>query len=197
MTVLTRAGAGLRARRPSARAARRSEGYLVLEAALAIPVYVFFVLAVMQIVVFATAQSTVTTAVNTTAVELSQHSYIRSTEVGQDVQHAANLLDQLVSGLSGKAAGLDPDNPVLQTTLNPGKAADEMLRKHLEGSDKGLRTMGVVDGAEGVRATSETNLFDGDKLVLDVEYELSVPWMFDRTITMHAHAETHRWEADR
>jgi len=197
MTAFIRACAGRRARRHAARVVRRSEGYLVLEAALAIPVYVFFVLAVMQLVVFATAQSTVTTAVNTTAVELSQHSYIRSTEVGQDVQHAANLLDQLVSGLSGKAAGLDPDNPVLQTTLNPGKAADEMLRKHLEGSDKGLRTMGVVDGADGVRATSQTSLFDGDKLVLDVEYELSVPWMFDHTITMHAHAETHRWEADR
>ena len=187
------------------RAARREDGadeqgYVIVEAALALPLYVLFMFAVLQISTFAIAQAKVTVAVNQTAVELSQYSYAKNSDLGDDAGKVIGWLDSFIGAMGGGSdftGSATSDNPLLLmvtgTGANDKMIAENMLRRHLKNSDASLRSMGLVDGADGVRVTGSTAVLSGDQIVLDVEYDLRLSFLIERDVTMRAYATTARW----
>lgn len=177
------------------------EGYLVVEAAVAIPLYVMFVLVILQISSFAIAQAKVAVAVNSTAMEISQYAYVRdeSLALAGNVRTISGALNDFSRGLggAGDVFGMDgSENPLAQMLLSDAgdrEVARDLLHKHLRESDASLEAMGVVGGASGVDLTDETTIFGGDRIVLDAEYQLQVTFFWDVTIDMQAHATTGRW----
>lgn len=173
---------------------------MIVEAALALPLYMLFMFAVLQISTFAIAQAKVTVAVNQTAVELSQYAYVMSSDVATDASKVIGWLDGFVGVLGGDGdivGAADSENPLVlmvgSTGGNDRVIAENMLRKHLKESDSSLRSMGLVDGADGVRVTDSTSVFSGDQVVLDVEYDLRLSFLIERDVTMRAYATTARW----
>lgn len=174
---------------------RGAEGALLVESALAIPVYLFFMLALLQIGSLAAAQTKVQVAVNQTAVEISQFSYARSTRAGSDV---ARGLEALQKGLdNGDLLGTgDSGNPIVQVIAPGGsekQAAAALLRRHLTPAAGSLESAGLVGGIDSISVTDETTFRGKDRIVLDVEYRLTVWFFGDREINMKARAETAAW----
>lgn len=174
---------------------RGAAGALLVEAALAIPVYLFFMLALLQISSLAAAQTKVQVAVNQTAVEISQFSYARSTRAGSDV---ARGLEALQNGLdNGDLLGTgDSGNPIVQVIAPGGsekQAAAALLRRRLEPAASTLESTGLVGGIDSLDVTDETSFRGQDRVVLDVEYRLTVWFFGDRDVTMKARAETAAW----
>ena len=156
------------------RGARRgAQGALIVEAALAIPVYFFFMLAILQIGSLAAAQTKVQVAVNQTAVEISQFSYARTSAAGADI---AAGLTALQNGLDkGDLLGTgDSGNPIVQV-ISPGgsekQGAGALLRRRLAPASGTLENLGLVGGIDALTV-----------------------WFFgDRHVTMQAHAESSTW----
>jgi hypothetical protein len=187
---------------PSRSARPRAEGgYLVVEAAVAIPLYMMFILVILQISSWAIAQAKIAVAVNSTAMEISQYAYVRddSLHFGGDIDNVVDALNSLSSGLGGGGDifGVNgSENPLAQMVASSGgdrAIARDLLRKHLKESDASLAAMGVVGGASGVDLTDKTTIFSGDRIVLDAEYQLQVTFFWDLTLDMRAHATTGRW----
>ena len=191
---------------PGRRRAPRSDGvgdergYVIVEAALALPLYVLFMFAVLQLSTFAIAQAKVTVAVNQTAIELSQYSYVMSGEAGKNSKKIIGWLDSFIGKIGGSAdimGSADSENPLVlmvgSTGGNDRVIAENMLRKHLKQSDASLRSMGLVDGADGVRVSDSSTVLSGDQIVLDVEYDLRLSFLIERDVTMRAYATTARW----
>ncbi|MGP7959734.1 TadE/TadG family type IV pilus assembly protein [Sanguibacter sp. A247] len=176
--------------------ARHDEGYLIVEAAVALPLYVAFMLIILSISSWAIAQAQVTVALNQTAMEISQYRYVRTTTLGADVDAVKQALDDFSRGLggSGDAFGTNgSENPLSQAFNGDARAgAKTLLNKHLSGSDASLAAMGVVGGANGVDLTADTSV-DDERVVLDAEYTLRVLFFWDITVDMRAHAETGVW----
>ncbi len=180
---------------------RTDSGYLVVEAAVAIPIYVFFVLAILQISSFAIAQAKIAVAVNSAAMEISQYAYVRddSLLITNDASVIIEALNSFSSGLggSGDIFGVGgSENPMAQlinASGNDREVARDILRKHLRESDSSLASMGVVGGASGVDLTDKTSVLGGDKVVIDATYQLQLTFFWDVTIDMQAHATTGRW----
>lgn len=177
------------------------QGYLVVEAAVALPLYIMFMLVVLQISSFAIAQAKISVAVNQTAAEISQFSYVRDRDLKltNDTRSVIDLLNAFSTGLggSGDVFGTDGSgNPLEQMiagSSNDRAVARDLLRKRLDESDRSLRSLGVVGGANGVDLTEATTIFGGDKVVLDAQYQLKVTFFWDVTVDMRATATTARW----
>src|SRR5699024_7248791 len=73
-----------------------ARGYLIVEAAMALPVYLLFMLLVMKLSAVAVAPAKVTVAVNQAAIALSQASYVRSAAVTSDAADVIDLVEDLV-----------------------------------------------------------------------------------------------------
>lgn len=168
---------------------------------MAIPLYVMFVLVILQISSFAIAQAKVAVALNSTALEISQYAYVRdeSLALSGDAIAIGGALNDFSRGLggSGDIFGVNgSENPLAQMLASDASdrgVARDLLAKHLRESDASLAAMGVVGGASGIDLTDETTIFGGDAVVLDAEYQLQVTFFWDVTIDMTAHATTGRW----
>lgn len=179
-----------------ARRGRGEDGYLIVEAAVALPLYVAFMLIVLSISSWAIAQAQVTVALNQTAMEISQYRYVRTTQIGSDVAAVKGALDDFSRGLGGSGDAFNAsgsENPLVQAFNSDARAgARALLTKHLAGSDASLAAMGVVGGAGGVDLTADTSV-DDERVVLDAEYTLRVLFFWDIKVDMRAHAETGVW----
>ena len=174
------------------------EGYLVVEAAVALPLYVAFMLIILSVSSWAIAQAKISVALNQTAMEISQYRYIRTTQVGQDANRVKDALDSLSSELGGSGDIFGTggsDNPLAQAFTSDARAgAKAVMTKHLGGVGSSLAAMGVVGGADGVTFTSATSI-DDERVVLDAEYALRVLFFWDIDVSMKAHAESGVWGA--
>lgn len=186
-----------RARMPHAQPREKDQsqrGQIIVEAALALPLYLIFSLAMLQLVVYSVAQARVEVAVNSAARELSQFAYATGGSVGSISQDAVDLYGSFMEVLTGTNPGFGSDTDALaQLMQNGDEAAQLLLRGRLEGSNDTLRSLGVVDGANGLRVNPDSTITDGDKIVLIVDYQLRIPFV-DYNINMSARAETARWE---
>lgn len=169
-------------------------GQIIVEAALALPLYLIFSLAMLQLVVYSVAQARVEVAVNSAARELSQFVYATGGSVGSISQDAVDLYGGFMEILTGSNPGFGSDTDALaQLMQNGDDAAQALLRGRLDSSNDTLRSLGVVDGADGLTVNPASSITDGDKIVLIVDYQLRIPFL-DYNINMSARAETARWE---
>ncbi|NKX92249.1 hypothetical protein HF995_03005 [Sanguibacter hominis ATCC BAA-789] len=185
--------------RTPVRRARRDEGHLIVEAAVALPLYVGFMLIILSISSWAIAQAKISVALNQTAMEISQYRYLRTTQVGQDVNRVKTALDTLSSELGGSGDVFGThgsDSPLAQAFMSDARAgAKAVMAKHLGDESSSLNALGVVGGADGVSFTGATAIND-ERVVLDAEYTLRVLFFWDIDVSMKAHAESGVWGAN-
>lgn len=176
------------------RRARGSSGSIVVEAAFAIPMYMFVVFLVAQLTVGTVAQAKVQTAVNLSAVEISQALYVKDSDVGQAGQFVVESMQALSQGALGQAGDDANTIALVIADAEPGSVARKVLRKHLVPQGAVLASYGLVDGADGVTFTSGTS-FDGGNVRLEAEYTLRYWFFGDHDLEMKAAATTSRWRS--
>ncbi len=170
------------------------DGQIIVEAALILPLYLMFSIALLQLVIFAAAQARVEVAVNSTARELSQFTYVTGGDLGGYAQQAVNAYGSIMQQLTGDSPGLGSDsNPIAQILQTGDGAAQTLLRARLDSASDTLSGLGVVDGADGLIVNPESTITDGDQIELIVDYKLRVPFV-NIEIPMTAKAQTARWE---
>ncbi|SFE75469.1 hypothetical protein SAMN04488035_0404 [Flavimobilis marinus] len=176
-----------------------ARGYLIVEAAMALPVYLLFMLLVMKLSAVAVAQAKVTVAVNQAAIALSQASYVRSAAVTSDAADVIDLVEDLVGrlGSNDDVFGLNGSDNALALMVNDlpeAELASRAVAGQLESQDALLKALGVVEGAEGVTFDPATvSVVTGDRVVLDAQYDVRLWFFGDHSLAMRAHAESTRW----
>lgn len=179
----------------SLRSTRGSGGYLVLEAAIAIPIYLFFMFLILQLSSVAIVQAKVSTAVNQAAVSLSQASYMKSTSVTQDAGVVITAVEKLVTLFTGGSGSESTDNPftLMRTDTPDPEMASRVVKSELASQDATLKSLGLVGGAGGVEFGDSTTVLTGEKVHLEGTYEVRLWFFGERRISMMAAAETARW----
>ena len=172
--------------------ARGSSGSIVVEAAFAIPMYMFVIFLVAQLTVGAVAQAKVQTAVNLSAVEISQALYVKGSDVGQVGEFVVESMQKLSQGALGQAGDDANTIALVIADSEPTSVARKVLRKHLVPQGTALASYGLVDGADGVTFTSGTS-FENDDVKLEAEYTLRYWFFGDHDLEMKASATTARW----
>lgn len=176
--------------------ARGSEGYLVLEAAIAIPIYLFFMFLILQLSSVAIVQAKVSTAVNQAAVSLSQVSYTKSSAVTQDAASVITAVESFISIFTGPSGSDESDNPftMMRVGTSDVDMATRVVKSELATQDATLSSLGLVSGADGVTFDeTTTTVLSGERIRLEGAYEVRLWFFGERRISMTAVAETARW----